>query len=172
MFASRLPQVESGRAMKILIVEDIASMADYLSRMVAPLRAAFPGSEVEIVATLDAALAACQRSQPPDVVLLDLTLPPHGPEEVIAHIHKVEDRSPVVIVTGHSREYIERITAGMDLQIVFKNDLVRDSGMLFKAIHRAVEVFCGDDKRRQQYAVAYARLDELKSLAHATPAKT
>lgn len=153
--------------MQILIVEDMESMAHYIGRLMKPIRDEFPGSTVTTVATFDAAMEIISEINPPDIVLLDLTLPPLSPAETIARLHEIEDRSPVVIVTGHPKEHVEKLLGEHQAEVVYKTDMLKGSGVLFRAILRAVEKFCGESQTRQRYASLYARIDTLKQLADA-----
>lgn len=127
---------------RILIVEDDPLYAEVVNRLVRPIVAAFPGSSVITVNTIEAALQLIAQMPAPDLTLLDLTLPPSGMKETLAHLEAMEERTAVVIVTGAKEQFIREIIGPRDTPIVEKTaDLMRAPGPLMRAICIAVELF-------------------------------
>lgn len=127
---------------RILIVEDDPLYAEVVRSLVQPILNAFPGSSVTAVRTMEAALAAVAALDAPDLTLLDLTLPPSGMEETLAHLDALEDRTAVVIVTGQKEELIRRIIGDRKTPIVEKTlALPNAPGPLMTAIYLAVDAF-------------------------------
>lgn len=108
--------------MHILIVEDENTMSMIMSKIVGPIVENFPNSTIQIATHLYEALDVVARTPAPDIVLLDLSLPDSTMENTIAKLTQIEDRSPVVIVTGHARESLESLLAGRDTEFIQKQD--------------------------------------------------
>lgn len=129
-------------AVRILIVEDDDNFAAVASTLIQPIMRAFPGSSVLHVKTIEAMLAAVAEIAAPDITLLDLSLPPSGIRETLAHLDALEERTAVVIITGHSREEVRAIIGQRATPIVEKSPaLIEQPGLLLAAIYMAVEVF-------------------------------
>lgn len=167
VYASRTSAIDAGRGMRILIIEDLNEMADYISKLLDPIRREFPGSTITIVHDFEAAKVVIQSSPPPDVFLLDLTLPPMNAEETLSRLHEIEGRSPYVILTGHTEEYVRRALGEKKATVLYKDQIVQNPGLLFRAMHRVIEIFFQEDRVQERYAITFARLERLKKLEYA-----
>jgi CheY-like chemotaxis protein len=144
----------------IVIVEDDRNFAAIECDLVRKLIDKFPGSIVQVVTTMAAALALAAEVIPPDVMLLDLSLPPLTPPETLSHLDTLEDRLAVVIVTGHTEAEVRAIIGSKrDTPVVMKTPELLDNngGILHRAIVAAVDGFLD-----RKYAKARARLDMLR----------
>lgn len=127
---------------RILIVEDDERFASIAVNLIQPIMKAFPGSSVLHVKTIDAALVAVSEMVAPDITLLDLTLPPSNLQDTLAHLDTLEDRTAVVIVTGHSEEEVRRIIGQRPTPVVLKSlELMEKPSALMTAIYIAVDAF-------------------------------
>lgn len=123
----------------VLIVEDDTHMAEWVQEHIKPLRAAFPRATIEIVNTWLAAQAAIASDPPPNVTLLDLTLPDSTMHETIARVSIIEQRSAVVIITGHKTEDVEALLVDRRVEVLHKSPSLFAPGNIIRAIYRALE---------------------------------
>lgn len=103
-------------SLDVLIVEDDDLYSEIIERLISPLRSHFGKCTIRKVSTMEDALKEIRKEPPYDIVLLDLMLPDSTIEETIGQLQDMENRSAVVIVTGHplakaklqglNREYI------------------------------------------------------------------
>lgn len=152
--------MSSPKPIRILIVEDDPNFAEVALNLVQPILRAFPGSTVTTVGTIEAMLKAVAAIDRPDITLLDLTLPPAGVRETLAHLDSLEDRTAVVIVTGTQEELVRAIIGERDTPIVVKTpDLYRKPDILTKAITNAVAAF-----QKRKWAQMRADLEILRNV--------
>lgn len=146
----------------LVIVEDDANFATIESGLVRNLIDKFPGSTVRVVTTMGDALAIASEVIPPDVMLLDLSLPPLTPRETLSHLDALEDRLAVVIVTGHTESEVRAIIGSKrDTPVVMKTpELIKDNGGI---LHRAI-VAAASALLDRKYAKARARIDMLRQV--------
>lgn len=145
--------------LKILIVEDDDSFSALMERFVRPLRAAFPTSELMVKRSLSDALEEIGRINPPDITLLDLSLPPHTVEQTLTHLDSMEARTAVVIITGQDRERVQRLLNGRHTPVISKDEVVRDGGLLIGMIVTAVKIF-----NRRKWAAMEADLEIIRGV--------
>lgn len=124
--------------LKILIVEDDKLMATLLAHIVDPLLQRWPDSQIIVTHTWSAALQELQSLPIPDLVLLDLSLPDSTIERTIERIGEVEDRCPLVIVTGHYSEQVKKLLKEREIEVVEKIDALSFGETLIKAIVREI----------------------------------
>lgn len=108
----------------ILIVEDIELMATAIRDRLEMLRLRFPDARLTCVSNFKDGIDVVSQIPHPDVVLLDIGLPDSAWETTIANVHEFENRSPVLIVTGHSEDTVrERLKrAGQpDIEVLRKD---------------------------------------------------
>lgn len=148
--------------MRILIIEDDQSMAQLLAKLMGPIRESFPGSEIQIVHNFEDARRVIQAIPPPDIALLDLSLPPLRREDTIARLHEIEGRCAIVIVTGHPAEEVRRLLGSRDIPVVHKSPSMIKN--IFAAMHYALARFQGKDRLDAAYEEAWDRLRALKSI--------
>jgi DNA-binding NtrC family response regulator len=141
----------------ILLVEDDPIASGRIMELVAPLIEAFPGSRITPVRSMGEARLIIDRTPSPDVVLLDLTLPDSMIEETLARIESIEDRSPVVIVTGTSKDRVLRLLKGRRVEIAEKDVIFRERGALVKFVGRAMEAWRGQRFQRLDALIAQAK---------------
>lgn len=122
----------------VLIVEDDSHMAEWVQQHIEPLRAAFPRAVIEIVSTWLAAQSAIACEPPPNVTLLDLTLPDSTMLETIARVSIIEQRSAVVIITGHKTEDVEALLVDSRVEVLHKSPSLFMPGSIIRAIYRAL----------------------------------
>lgn len=117
------------RGMEFLIVEDDQVLGPLLQRFIARILEKFPNSKVGYVTNFEAALASIA-DRAPDVVLLDLVLPPQSLEETISRLGEIEKLAPLVLVTGYPTKQIEKLMGERDfpIPIVEKELLFSQSG--------------------------------------------
>lgn len=103
----------------ILIVDDEANIRDALIRW-------FEMSGFNVTAAADGAEAVslCESSSF-DVITLDLEMPRMGGLEALAGIRKTHPRTPVLVVTGFSRDTQQAVNAGA-MKVLTKPLRLRD----------------------------------------------
>lgn len=150
------------QSLRILIVEDDPLFSEIAAGLVRPILDAFPESVVVSVQTAEAALKAISEIPTPDVTLLDLTLPPFGVEETLRHLSTLEEKTAVVILTGHKEEFVRQFIGQRDTPIIEKTKAMANPGILTLAICAAVERYQG-----RKWAAYQRNLAVMKSLCHA-----
>lgn len=116
LFAS----VASTERIHILIVEDEASMAQWLDSCMGDIRASFPLAVIEIAKTWGEAKAIIFGEPPPTIVLLDLTMPDSDSMHTLSQVPLIQGRSALVIVTGRSKEEVDSILGPQTVEILHK----------------------------------------------------
>lgn len=147
--------------LRILIVEDDLSMARMLAHLMDPIRAEFPNSEVDMVHNFEDAKRIIQGIPPPDIALMDLSLPPLRHQDTISRFHEIEGRCALVIVSGHSPNEIRKLLGERQIPIVHKTPHMKD--FLFTAMHDAIALFQGKERLDVAYEAAWDRIRALKS---------
>jgi CheY-like chemotaxis protein len=109
-------KVHDNRALRVLVVEDNAGVADSWAGLLETL-----GHEVEVVRDgLDALRAA--EAEPPDLVLLDLGLPGMSGYEVARRLRgRRRSKRPLIIAItgfGQDAERLRSYEVGIDLHLV------------------------------------------------------
>lgn len=117
---------------KILIVEDDGMTAMLIGEA---LKAEMRDNHVQNVKRLDEALSIIHSAEPPDAVVLDLTLLDADRETTLARVNEIRNICPVAIITGHPAEDIERKT---DVPVYEKGNM--GSGILTKVVEFAIQV--------------------------------
>lgn len=111
------------KPLRILIVEDELPMQEALSLIIDPLLKHFEGSSLTKTGSLTEAMAIISKYPYPDIVILDLTLNDSGMEATIAKLDDIEERAPLVIVTGYQVEFVETlIKSARKYEIISKHD--------------------------------------------------
>lgn len=90
--------------MTILIVDDDHNMVGMLQRWIEPL-----GVDIRVARGVEEAISQMTFNPHPDLVLLDLVLPPHSARDTISAIKKLREFNPsltVIIVSGMDKETI------------------------------------------------------------------
>lgn len=95
--------------LQILVVEDMAMMADAIREKLSVLQHKFPDSRITIVGTWKDGIDVVSQVPHPDVVLLDLGLPDSEWRNSIERVDDFDRRSPVIIVTGHPEEKVREL---------------------------------------------------------------
>ena len=124
--------------LRILIVEDDPGFQLLLrDHLLIPLLQAAPGSVLTAVGSFEAMEDALRDIHRPDITILDLTLPPHDMRDTLARLDRIEDVTPVVILTGSCEERVRAIIGGRFTPVVEKTRLL--PGFLERAIIFAIE---------------------------------
>src|SRR5690606_6144934 len=84
---------------RILVVEDDGSIATGLA-----LNLKLEGYQAEVVGDGEAALAAVA-ARPPDLILLDLSLPGKDGLAVLAELRRAGDTTPIVVLSAREGEF-------------------------------------------------------------------
>lgn len=123
----------------ILIIDDEASIYSLLDKILLPLVKKWPNSEITKVKTKEKAFAILQKYPLPDIVLHDLKLPDSGIEETLKTLDEVEDKSPVLVLTGYDINWVRSLITyrTKHLEILSKDDILKD-GFLINAIINAI----------------------------------
>jgi CheY-like chemotaxis protein len=109
-----------GGAMKILLVEDDAPVAEFLAEAFQEA-----GHQVVIAHSGEEALRALRR-EPPEVVFLDLILPKMNGIQVLERIRLIDETLPVVIITAYPNleEVVEARRLGVT-EVIEKPDVLK-----------------------------------------------
>jgi DNA-binding NarL/FixJ family response regulator len=114
---------------RVLIIEDDENVTELVRRMC--LAADIKPSEFKSVKTLEGGVAASAELPPPDLILMDLTLPPHGERETVkSGVVELSRVAPLVVITGST-----------DPNIVFLCHAAGAEACLLK--HRILAAPCG-----------------------------
>lgn len=146
----------------ILIVDDEESFAGLVARQLNSLQEAFPRALIEVVHTRDEAERIIASEPPPNVALLDLKLPrvDGAPDmtlrEAVERAMKLDERTAVVIITGHRKEDVEELLIDSHIEVLHKNPSIWLPGNIIRAIVRALE--------RKQLAEAKGRFSKVRGI--------
>lgn len=94
---------------KVLIIEDSALQRELVQRLYGVSKKCFPGAISIIQADSWPTGIERIRSDAPDVVLLDLCLPPMSAKETLAALKISEDIPPIIALTENQEPEIRRI---------------------------------------------------------------
>lgn len=148
--------------MNILIIEDQAEMAASIQSALSIVKDRFPDATVTIASTLAAGRAFIDSIPAPDVVVLDLELPDSGWRATVSLVDVIEERSPVVIITGHPEGIIRELLTNPAVEILSKGPCFFENllGYVIRAVKRGGKL--------QQVA---DNLNRMKDLLPNAPAK-
>lgn len=124
---------------RILIVEDDKMMAEWVAKNISPIRDVFPAAEITIVHELDEALSIIKQDPPPHAALLDLGLPKYTWQEVVVKVSEIEERTAVVIITGHKKTDVEALLIDKNVEVLEKEPGLWAPNHIIRAIVRALE---------------------------------
>lgn len=142
---SELRKLRSAKTLKILIVEDDTNgMAVMLASKLKVLREHFDNPEIIIVGTLADGLRRAYEDPAPDVTFLDLGMPDSDWEDTARRAEEIEDRCPVIIVTGHYEQAVRPLVPNRDIEILHKDIALWDK--IIPAIARALPRSLGKSK--------------------------
>lgn len=117
-------------------------MAELIFSRLQLLRKNFPHAPITMAGSWEATRSALYTLPPPDVVLLDLTLPDSLMPQTIARIAEIEETAPVVVFTGSRADQVRPLLLGRDVEILEKNPrTIRDNGIFAAAFARAIARF-------------------------------
>lgn len=154
----------------ILIVEDEVSMADWLTSCMGDIRASFPLAVIETAKTWKEAKAIIFGEPPPTIVLLDLTMPDSDSMHTLSQVPLIEGRSALVIVTGRTKEEVDRILGAHTVEILQKGPSMTARSIIAGMLNamkskRAVA-------REDRFAALDAIVRELHAKGYATHSQT
>lgn len=150
----------------ILIVEDSDALQKVMSNLVEPIVRKWPQSSKQFVKTFEAALEIANREPAPDIILLDLSLPDSTMESTIDRLDMFWDRSPVLIVTGHTPDEVREAMKDHAVPVLYKQDMVNNDGYgLIKAIASTMDLW-----HRAKFERMEKNIQRLREIAgNATP---
>ncbi len=123
--------------MNILIVEDDPVMSEMLKGILIAI-----GDEVFVSHTIEDAGLQMLRIPPPDIIFLDLIVPPFTAEETLSKISTLRKPNPkalIIVLTGSMQEKIEQASfaSGADA-FLHKNDMRKQSDV-WRALKAAID---------------------------------
>lgn len=141
--------------LEILLVEDQTDMAEYFVSIIKKVIERFPGCTVTYVRFLAEALTII-RSHAPDVVLLDLTLADRGNtmEETLTHVEAIQEKCPLLILTGHDVDRVKALIPLINVEIVNKRDAYSRPRWFFNLILNVVTIWRAKRKREDDESMA------------------
>lgn len=150
--------------LRVLIAEDEEQVTEVIERSLEFL----PFSKIVIkkVKTLEEALAIINEEPPPDLVTLDLRLTDSGPENTLAHVEQIEQRCPVIVVTGKMIDGFDEMITKLNIDIIKKGT----GSWLDSFIQGCVRTISRGSAR--QYLKMQARLLKLRDLNERLSATT
>src|ERR1700748_1859304 len=119
---------------RILVVEDESVCADLMK---ISLSRDFPKATITVVNTLEKTLEIIRSNEPPDIVMLDLTLADSDRDNTLRHLPEIHSRAQVVIATG---EPVEAIPKDEEVSIIDKTELARP-GIIAMAVKAAMQAW-------------------------------
>lgn len=118
------------------------------------------GISIRYANSLLTAFAQMEIEPPPDLVLLDLTLPPDGPEQTLGAVEAFRRFNPelkVVVVTGMAFENIRAIVEKAKVQAVLHKDASFSQRVLLEAVQKQLATA----KNTKEVTAIAQRLSEL-----------
>lgn len=143
--------------MTILLVDDDKNMTEIWSRMLREV-----GVDIRIADSVDSAIRQMQVLPMPDLILLDLNLPPHGPAQTLAALDVLRRFNPdlkCVVVTGMQLDSVKEIVERARVQYVMSKDAQFSQRKLLTAVQAAL-AGCKDTKELTALSL---RLSEILS---------
>lgn len=135
-------------------------MADTLHVAFKRLLCLYPDALIILAPNLAKAKQYLAEEPPPDVVILDIGLPDSTWMETLAEVPSIEERSGVIIVTGHPESEVRAFLNAPEVEIVHK-----DNTMWRNLIAAFVRLF---ERRSKHLARADECLTEVRQLLHGT----
>lgn len=148
------------KRLHVLIVEDDQLLAKLIEHHVGPIREAFPDAIVTVVHEWLDARQYLEQEPAPNVVLLDLSLPGSELLETIARVDALEERSALVIITGHRPEEFAGLFQSK-VEVLLKTPSLWNPGTIMRAIVRALE-----RKEVEQQASRFAGIRDIINQLH------
>lgn len=115
--------------MTILLVDDDLSMRKYWIRCLAPLKA-----EILQASSVEEAREQMKKIPPPDVLLLDLGLPPMNASETLSEVRALREHNPnlvIIAISGMAEEDLLKAVAGtMVNAAITKDDMLYQDNLL------------------------------------------
>lgn len=168
------------RGIEILVVEDEEIVAVMIVEIVQRLLDHFPGSKISFVRGKEEALAIIF-SKPPDFVFLDLSLADTKHyNETLDVIDAIDERSPVMIITGKDVDRIKQEMTGRvkseGIQILSKRDVLDPSkhGWFFNLVFSVMHAWhCRKHGQcNQEVDTLIARAREINEQLHAAKSRS
>lgn len=164
---------------EILIIEDEAVTAAYITRIIDKIMSNFPESKISVARDMKTAMFTILQHAP-DLILLDLSLPDSPWEETLEkRIDAFAERSPLVILTGHSvdsiRKFITECGAvqSKDVEVLSKEQVFVRHGWFFERIFDVVKKW--NEKKhgqaRKEIRQMLDRAAEINTTLHAANPK-
>lgn len=125
------------QTLRVLVAEDHALVTEVLKRFLEQLRKQFPKLQIQTVETLAETLEII-RSNPPDLITLDLGLKGTTPEETLAHLPEIEAACPVVVVTGKNLDDHQALLNRLNITVIEKGQSWMADNRLLRACTAAV----------------------------------
>lgn len=142
---------------RIDLLEDVAGEAEVCQRLYQSCRACFHDEvKIDTFSTWETGWLAI-RSDPPSIVLLDLTLPDSDKQESIARIADIVALNiPVVVLTGESEEHAKEIRRKCILlgarDFILKSEIRRSPPILCERTYIAFLNWLRDSKPHETRA--------------------
>jgi DNA-binding NarL/FixJ family response regulator len=104
MIAQTLTSKESYNPMRVLVVDDHPAFRKALTSALSMV------ADIEVAGEAGGGLAACEQAQAlqPDAIVMDLSMPDLSGIDAMKRIHESQPDLPVVILTAHADEGVER----------------------------------------------------------------
>lgn len=138
--------------MNILVVEDDPNTGQLLQSILSGLC-----DESFLSTTLEDAELQMAKIPAPDIIFLDLVVPPFKPMETLSRISRLRKFNPralVVVLTGSMEDKIEQASfaAGADA-FLHKNDMRKQSDIL-KTLKKAISARMASDPKKPMFEAA------------------
>jgi DNA-binding NtrC family response regulator len=112
------------------------------------LLAKFPLAEITVVRSFREAREKAFSFPFPDCIILDLTLLDYTWEETLRESDQLEERAPLIIVTGHPVEKVKAKLNNREIEVVPKTPETLEANFLIAAIARAINRRCERENKR------------------------
>jgi CheY-like chemotaxis protein len=120
--------------LKILIVEDESAFSEILVKFLHPLKREFPDAEIIIAPTMARAIEIINSVPTPDITVLDLTLADSTPAETIDKIKLIQDKTPVLVLTGLITPEDKEKIAKLGVEVLDKFSMIESRNFMSKII--------------------------------------
>lgn len=157
---------------RILIIEDDEGMAAVIAETLQPLQERFTNSVIEIVHSWKDAKPALLRHPQPTAVCLDLRLQDMDLRYAVEEIDRIDEDCALVIISGQSKESVEKMLDGRDIEYLDKSPSLFSPNKVVNAIARAVARHALHEKNTasaERFSLIHKILEDLDSRGYGSP---
>lgn len=130
-----------GIGLRILVIEDDKIFGEAIQTKLRSVEKMFSGAIFILVKTLAAARVVLSEAPYPDVAILDLTLEDSGFEQTLSAYSELEEKCPILIVSGHDPKRIVQELKGKEVPILSKDPSMWGSNVILDALISVMDLW-------------------------------